>query len=238
MSRQAEGPVGESALILRLPGAAAHSQFRRERLVAKLSTAVPGLTGFHSRFLHFVHVSGPLPAAERERLGQLLGEVVEPDWPAADPGLVVVPRLGTISPWSSKATDIARVCEFTAVRRIERGVEFRLQVPESAFKAHREAIAAALHDRMIETVLEAPEAAAALFASHQPGSLTFIPVLAHGRQALVEANTRMGLALSEDEIDYLQVAYTGLGRDPTDAEIMMFAQANSEHCRHKIFNAD
>ncbi|MFZ8963885.1 MAG: phosphoribosylformylglycinamidine synthase [Steroidobacteraceae bacterium] len=238
MSRQAEGPVGESALILRLPGTAAHSQFRRERLVAKLSTAVPGLTGFHSRFLHFVHVSGPLPAAERERLGQLLGEVVEPDWPAADPGLVVVPRLGTISPWSSKATDIARVCEFTAVRRIERGVEFRLQVPESAFKAHREAIAAALHDRMIETVLEAPEAAAALFASHQPGSLTFIPLLAHGRQALVEANTRMGLALSEDEIDYLQVAYTGLGRDPTDAEIMMFAQANSEHCRHKIFNAD
>lgn len=238
MSREAERPVGKGAMILCLPGAPAHSRFRRDRLLAPLSAAVPGLEGFRSRFLHFVHISQPLSTAERERLGQLLGEYAEPDWPSADPCLVVVPRLGTISPWSSKATDIARVCEFTAVLRIERGVEFRLQAPVAAFSAHRQAIAGALHDRMTETVLPDPEAAALLFTSHRPGPLTLIALKAQGKQALVEANARMGLALSEDEVDYLHAAYTSLDRDPTDAEIMMFAQANSEHCRHKIFNAD
>src|SRR5213078_4876601 len=139
---------------------------------------------------------------------------------------LVVPRLGTVSPWSSKATDIARNCGLARVRRIERGTAYYVD-------SSRPEIAALLHDRMTETVLESFEDAARLFEHVAPRPLQLVPVA-----ELAQANVRLGLALSEDELGYLEQAYRRLGRDPTDAELTMFAQANSEHCRHKIFNAD
>ncbi len=152
----------------------------------------------------------------------------EPPADAKGDHFLVAPRLGTISPWSSKATDIARNCGLAGVRRIERGT---LYVVDGA--GPRSEIATLLHDRMTETVLAAPEEADALFRHVAPRPLASVP-----RAALAEANARLGLALSQDEIDYLRAAYDAMARDPTDAELTMFAQANSEHCRHKIFNAD
>ncbi|MFP4076000.1 MAG: phosphoribosylformylglycinamidine synthase, partial [Halochromatium sp.] len=154
--------------------------------------------------------------------------------------LLVVPRPGTISPWSSKATDIARHCGLDAVRRLERGTAYRLQ-PISANRLDETArarAAALLHDRMTEVVLRDPAAAERLFTQAEPRALTRVALLTGGRDALVRANAELGLALSADEIDYLAERFIALGRDPTDVELMMFAQANSEHCRHKIFNAD
>ena len=153
--------------------------------------------------------------------------------------LLVVPRFGTVSPWSSKATDIAHVCGLGAVTRIERGVAYYIVSSQPLSQADHAAIAAVIHDRMTENVLDSIDAAAGLFAHHAPQPLATVPVLAQGRAALERANAELGLALSEDEIDYLVAAFTEqLRRDPSDVELMMFAQANSEHCRHKIFNAD
>jgi len=149
--------------------------------------------------------------------------------------LLVVPRLGTQSPWSSKATDIARHCGLAEVERIERGIAYRIE-PLPA--ATREAVAAVLHDRMTQSVLADLEAARALFAHHTARPLATVPVTRDGAAALLAADRELGLALSADEVDYLVKAFAAMGRDPTDAELMMFAQANSEHCRHKIFNAD
>ncbi len=149
-----------------------------------------------------------------------------------------MPRPGTISPWSSKATDIAHVCGLGAVLRIERGVEYSIGIDGRPDEAALHALAAPLHDRMTEAVLLDARQAAELFATHAPRPLAHIPLSTRGRDALVEADRALGLALSADEIDYLVAAYERLARDPTDVEIMMFAQANSEHCRHKIFNAD
>src|SRR5690606_7759111 len=143
-------------------------------------------------------------------------------------------RPGTISPWSSKATDIAHNCGLAKVRRLERGIAYTLV---SGKPVDRRAVAALLHDRMTEAVLESPESARLLFATAEPGPLHSIDVLRGGRAALESANREMGLALAEDEIDYLLRSFLELGRNPNDVELMMFAQANSEHCRHKIFNA-
>src|SRR5690606_33121387 len=156
---------------------------------------------------------------------------------------LVTPRLGTISPWASKATDIARHCGLPQVRRIERGVRYTV-VPERRLLGSRAldadqlaAVAACVHDRMTETVVADDFDGQALFAQLDGQPVQAVPVLAEGRTALQDCNTRLGLALSDDEIDYLLRAYRDLGRDPSDVELMMFAQANSEHCRHKIFNA-
>ena len=174
-----------------------------------------------------------------------LAELLQPGTlaPAVDAHLtpascrVVVPRLGTISPWASKATDIARNCGFDAVNRIERGTIYAIEGLEHITSADAAAVDAALHDRMVETVLSNPQEAVRLFAAASAPSFTTVPILAGGRDALASANVSLGLALAPDEIDYLVTAFTELGRDPSDVELMMFAQANSEHCRHKIFNA-
>ena len=153
--------------------------------------------------------------------------------------LLVVPRFGTVSPWSTKATDIAHVCGLRTVQRIERGVAYFLDGSRPLTAAERGHAAAQIHDRMTESVLDTLEAAVGLFQHAAPQPLATVPVLAAGRAALEQANKNLGLALSEDEIDYLVDAFQRqLRRDPTDVELMMFAQANSEHCRHKIFNAD
>ncbi|SMB24517.1 phosphoribosylformyl-glycineamide synthetase [Sterolibacterium denitrificans] len=219
--------------ILKLRGAAAFTASRLARLTEQLQGAVGSLGRLSAEHWYFVELAAPLSAAEIERLGQLLGAPARSDALPAGQLLLVTPRLGTISPWSSKATDIARQCGFAQVRRIERGTAFHADVPAS----QRAALLPLLHDRMTESVLAQFDEAEALFRQLPPQPLTTVALLDRGRQALVAANAELGLALSEDEIDYLAENFTRLGRNPTDVELMMFAQANSEHCRHKIFNA-
>jgi len=216
--------------ILKLRGARALSEFRLAKLLPSLQQAFPGALRVAAEYWHFVEADAEPDAAGRGLLERLLDYGVPPE-PAA-PGaslFLVVPRLGTLSPWSSKATDIAHACGLDWVRRVERGIAYRV---EGRGAAPRAALAARLHDRMTETVLDALDGAAQLFRHVPPRPLAQVPLA-----RLAQANRELGLALSEDEIDYLRAAYARLGRDPTDAELTMFAQANSEHCRHKIFNA-
>ncbi len=222
------------AEILKLRGSPALSAFRLEKLHARLGAIAPGARIVGAEFWHFVETTHALDARERAVLDQLLtyGEARLPQAPAGELFLVV-PRIGTISPWSSKATDIARQCGLPAVLRIERGIAYCVE----GGRGKRDALAALLHDRMTETVLDAVDAAEQLFRHVEPRPLASVDVLGRGRAALEEANRGMGLALSPDEIDYLLANFRAAGRNPTDAELTMFAQANSEHCRHKIFNA-
>jgi phosphoribosylformylglycinamidine synthase len=209
-------------------GKAALSDFRIEKTLSALKAAQPSITELHTRYVYFVNLSQPLQEDERVVLDALLGAV--PDTGAAGE-ILVVPRPGTVSPWSSKATDIVHLCGLGKVRRVERGVAWRIHGGDPG-----PAGLALIHDRMTQVVLPGLDAAGSLFEAGAPRPLRTVS-LATGRPALAEANTAMGLALSEDEIDYLLEAFTALDRDPTDVELMMFAQANSEHCRHKIFNA-
>jgi len=225
--------------LLELPGQTALSDFRLKKLTERLSRLDDHVRDVSARYVYFVELSAPLSTAERERLDALLlsGE------PKGELGRgavtrYVVPRPGTISPWSSKATDIARACELDAVKRIERGIVYGIVFTRGATPDAIDALAGELHDRMTETVLENGSAAARLFEAHAPEPLRTIALGDDGLAALTAANVELGLALSADEIDYLVRSYAELGRDPTDAELMMFAQANSEHCRHKIFNAE
>ncbi|AJD47242.1 phosphoribosylformylglycinamidine synthase [Isoalcanivorax pacificus W11-5] len=218
--------------MLILPGSPALSAFRQEKLLQSL----PGVTALGARFVHFVDTDGELPARARDVLGKLLsyGPNTAVEMPEGTL-FVVVPRPGTISPWSSKATDICHNAGLTQVRRVERGIEYRLAFASG--EVDDTAIRAALHDRMTQAVLADLNDAARLFARQAPAPLSRIDILGGGRGALERANSDLGLALAEDEIDYLMTQFTRLERNPTDAELMMFAQANSEHCRHKIFNA-
>jgi phosphoribosylformylglycinamidine synthase len=221
------------ATILHLRGRPALSAFRLHRLQHALSAS--GTAGLAAEYWHFVEVRRPLSSDEQTRLDRLLG--YGPQRGMGQPAgavRLVVPRFGTISPWSSKATDIARNCGLDAVSRIERGTAYYVQ----GQPIDDASLLPLLHDRMTETVLASFAAADALFDHVPPRPQAGVPVLAGGRGALERANTHMGLALSDDEIDYLAENFIRLGRDPTDVELMMFAQANSEHCRHKIFNAD
>jgi phosphoribosylformylglycinamidine synthase len=229
--------------MIQLPGAPALSAFRIAKLLDRLTALEPSVTGLDARFIHFIDVDRALAVAEREILERLLtyGPRIEAAT-GSQPGelLLVVPREGTISPWSSKATDIAHVCGLESIRRIERGVAYRVLASKPLGRERLTALAPALFDRMTEMVLLEPEQARRLFGHQQPRPFARVLLtdgLADGRAALERANSELGLALSADEIDYLLTNFRRLGRDPTDVELMMFAQANSEHCRHKIFNA-
>src|SRR5690606_37106140 len=224
----------EAVVILQLPGGPAHSEFRLAKLLTRLREAVPAVRGVHSRHVHLADcVREPDPQG-LQQLGALLAYGPRHDG-SVPPGvrLLVVPRPGTVSPWSSKATDIALVCGLDWLRRVERGVYFFIESGEPLPAAALDALAALLHDRMTEAVID-PQAVGALFAAGTPRPLRHIGA---SLEALTAANSELGLALSGDEIQYLHENFTRLGRDPTDVELMMFAQANSEHCRHKIFNA-
>ncbi|WP_417786625.1 phosphoribosylformylglycinamidine synthase [Stutzerimonas xanthomarina] len=221
-------------LILR--GAPALSAFRHGKLLAQLTDKVPAVRGLYAEFAHFAEVSGTLGADEQQVLARLLK--YGPSVPVQEPAgrlFLVIPRFGTISPWSSKASDIARNCGLDKIQRLERGIAYYVEGELS--DADASLVSAVLHDRMTQLVLEQFEGAADLFSHAQPKPLRAIDVLGGGRTALEQANVELGLALAEDEIDYLVTSFNGLGRNPHDIELMMFAQANSEHCRHKIFNA-
>ncbi len=227
--------------ILRLRGRNALSAFRHRKLSQSVTAAVPRISGIQAEFWHFVQLARALTGAEAQRLERILtygpaAAAVE----ARGRLLLVTPRTGTLSPWSSKATDIARHCGLDAVSRIERGVAYWIQTGDGAAlsSSERAALAPLMHDRMTETMLDSFEDAARLFGHFQPRPLATVDVVGGGAAALERANREMGLALSDDEIDYLAQQFTRMARNPTDVELMMFAQANSEHCRHKIFNAD
>ena len=223
--------------MLVLPGPSAHSRFRLQKLLAALQALDPAVRAVHARFQHFVDVARPLAPAESAVLAKLLEYGTEPGREAPGQAVVVIPRPGTISPWASKATDIAHVCGLAAVHRIERGTLYSIEAEHALTPAELRHLATALHDRMTEAVCLDLAEAGALFATHAPRALATVTLGGDARRALQDADARLGLALSPDEIEYLADAYRTSGRDPTDVELMMFAQANSEHCRHKIFNA-
>ena len=226
-----------------LAGGNALSSFRAQQLQPALEAIHPKISGIAARFVHLVATDAAPTPTEQERLAALLTYGDPYAGPEDGAVLIVTPRLGTLSPWASKATDIARNCGI-AIRRVERITEYRISLKSGLLGKTPELtaeqlgqVAALLHDRMTESVVADRSAAAALFTELQPAPMEHVDVLAGGRAALEAANTRFGLALADDEIDYLVTAFTGLARNPTDVELMMFAQANSEHCRHKIFNA-
>src|SRR5450830_1748390 len=231
--------------MLILPGSNALSAFRTTNLLNRLQEVDANIVAVTARYQHFVDVSAALHDSEIDRLRALL--VYGESFNASEEGetFVVIPRLGTISPWASKATEIALNCGMPQIRRIERGISYFVQMKTGFLggakelkKEQRDAVAALLHDRMTEIVLANTNEAQALFSTLEAKPLAFVDILAGGKNALLDANTELGLALSEDEIDYLVDAFSTVKRNPTDVELMMFAQANSEHCRHKIFNAE
>ena len=223
--------------MLTLRGSNALSDFRIQKLKQQIEHAGISIGGIHAEYVHFVESAQELNTTDQETLSKLL--TYGPKQPkqsvnanSSSESLVVVPRFGTISPWSSKATDIAKNAGLMSVERVERGIEFVVSDCSDI-----ERLKPLLHDRMIETILGDIDAANGLFRHDEPKPLTTVPILAEGKAALESANTNLGLALADDEIEYLVSAFCELDRDPTDVELMMFAQANSEHCRHKIFNA-
>ena len=223
-----------------LRGSPALSEFRVNKLLELCHELNLPVTGIYAEFAHFADEKSDLDQSEIAKLEKLLtyGPRIEEHEPK---GLLLLstPRPGTISPWSSKSTDIARNCGLVNIARLERGTAYYVETSETLSELQLVELKAILHDRMMEVVFTDFESAAALFTVAEPAPYAEVDLLVGGRKALENANVTLGLALAEDEIDYLLESFTEkLGRNPTDIELMMFAQANSEHCRHKIFNAD
>lgn len=228
-------------MIKQLFGPVALSPFRTQILLQRCQAICPKITNISVRFVHFIELRHELNNEEETTVERLLQ--YGPDWSVKSltgASYFVVPRFGTISPWSSKATDIAQNCGLTAIKRIERGKYFEIEYSSSSFTDHQQqALQSLFYDPLTEVILfgDNPDFSP-LFAHHEADPLQMINVLQEGRDALVAVNQKLGLALSADEMDYLLESYQQLQRNPTDVELMMFAQANSEHCRHKIFNAN
>ncbi|NQZ24252.1 MAG: phosphoribosylformylglycinamidine synthase [Colwellia sp.] len=225
-----------------LRGAPALSDFRVKKLLAQCAELQLPVTDIYAEFTHFAHISSDLNNEEFQVLQQLLkyGPTIEEHEPVGQL-ILVTPRPGTISPWSSKSTDIAHNCGLAKVSRLERGIAYyiTLSKADSELSAEQQVqLNNLISDRMMEAVFTEMAQATSLFATAEPGKLTVIDIENGGKNALVQANIELGLALAEDEVNYLFENFTKLGRNPHDIELYMFAQANSEHCRHKIFNAD
>ncbi|MDE2139784.1 MAG: phosphoribosylformylglycinamidine synthase [Gammaproteobacteria bacterium] len=226
--------------MLQFRGGPALSEFRLQKLLVNLRTYLPALSALTAEFHYFIDVSRALDAKDERLLHALLAEGLArtAEIPPGSP-LVCVPRFGTVSPWSSKATDIAHNCGLNQVRRIERGMAFYLQHTGAVLPPRElEQAAHLLHDRMTQTLVMRLDEAEGLFHAAAPAGLKSVDILTGGRRALEKANKESGFALSDDELDYLVENFRKLKRNPTDAELMMFAQVNSEHCRHKIFRGE
>ncbi|NMM41197.1 phosphoribosylformylglycinamidine synthase [Pseudoalteromonas arctica] len=222
-------------LILR--GAPALSDFRVQKILARCQQAQLPVTNVYAEYAHFADLTAQLSSDEQIKLEKLLtyGPTIAEHTPAGTL-VLVTPRPGTISPWASKATDIAHNCSLTQVHRVERGIAYYVEGDLNAEQLNQ--VAALLHDRMTEATHSAMDDAATLFRNDTPNQMSSVDILDGGREALATANVEQGFALADDEIDYLVENFQKLGRNPNDIELFMFAQANSEHCRHKIFNAD
>lgn len=227
-------------MLLTLRGCTALSGFRKDKRLASVKQLAPAVNSLQTAYVHFVHLREQLTEDETACLHNLLDYGQSGQENPEGHLLLVTPRSGTISPWSSKATDIAHNCGLKKVIRMERGTAWHLMAVQGQTLSNDqiEKIKPVIHDRMTETVLADFDQAASLFAKTQPAPMLNIDIMTHGKDALIGANQSMGLALSEAEIDYLLENFRKLARNPTDVELMMFAQANSEHCRHKIFNAE
>ncbi len=226
---------------LSLRGSPALSQFRLDKLYAALKLSVPSILHIYAEFVHFAFCEQALNETDKNTLTQILtyGPKTQTESPRGELFLVI-PRIGTISPWASRATDIANNCGLKNVLRIERGIVYYVTTKngQALSETEKAAFRAVIHDRMTEAVVYALQDAEKLYHHADPKPLNSIDIIQGGKAALEAANDDMGLALSPDEVDYLLDNYNKMGRNPTDVELMMFAQANSEHCRHKIFNAD
>ena len=221
-----------------LSGAPSLSAFRREKLLTKLRESDASIQSVCAEYVHFAEINKPLTSAETTTLQALL--TYGPSEQEVDTGgqlILVAPRPGTISPWSSKATDIAHNCGLKTVVRLERGTAYYIEASAPLSQQQLLLVGELLSDRMVESVFEELSQASALFSHDLPTPLSLVDVVSGGQTALKTANVSLGLALADDEIDYLVANFIDLQRNPSDAELMMFAQANSEHCRHKIFNA-
>ncbi|CAM2967770.1 phosphoribosylformylglycinamidine synthase [Moritella viscosa] len=220
-------------------GAPALSEFRTNKLVERCNDVGLSDITIYAEYIHFADVTAPLSDNERSVLEKLLtyGPRIAEHAPEGTL-LLVTPRPGTISPWSSKSTDIAINCSLSKIKRLERGIAYYISSSTPLTPTQLQTAASLVHDRMMEVVFDCLDAAEQLFVQAQARPLKSVDILEGGREALVDANVKLGLALAEDEIDYLIASFTQLNRNPNDIELMMFAQANSEHCRHKIFNAD
>ncbi|GLO60126.1 phosphoribosylformylglycinamidine synthase [Vibrio sp. MACH09] len=222
-----------------LRGSPALSEFRVNKLIELCQEQGLPVTDLYAEFVHFADLSEDLHQSELEKLEKLLtyGPTIKEHKPQGTL-ILVTPRPGTISPWSSKSTDIAHNCGLNKVKRLERGCAYYIVTSAPLSPQQNSVVESLIHDRMMESVFSSLEMAQQLFSVSQPAPVVEVDVLAGGRNALERANTELGLALADDEIDYLVDSFKGLKRNPNDIELMMFAQANSEHCRHKIFNAD
>ncbi|MFC0322718.1 phosphoribosylformylglycinamidine synthase [Gallibacterium melopsittaci] len=231
-------------MMLIFRGATALSDFRLSRLSSQLAEQQILLRNCETHYLYFVEVKKPLNPEQIDHLNQLFEANAVMSFPVTQAtesflqGQIVIPRIGTISPWSSKATDIIHSCGLSDVVRAERGILYHCEFDTVLTAAQQDQFVKLIHDRMMEEVVEDYDRLVEIFAQQDPKPLKTVDLLVGGRAALEQANVELGLALASDEIDYLVEQFTLLGRNPTDVELYMFAQANSEHCRHKIFNAD
>jgi phosphoribosylformylglycinamidine synthase len=229
--------MSNAATVLRLAGPVAETEFRRRKLTEQLRARCPAVTSVSVRFVHLVHVTRELGRGEQELLTALLDYGSAADAATSSQEIMIVPRIGTISPWASKATDIARICSLP-VHRLERGRLYSVSAREQLDDATLSELAPLLHDRMMETVVLDAMPPEELFDEHEPRPMTSVDLSRDAAAALAAANRELGLALSDDEIVYLVEQFGAMAKNPSDMELMMFAQANSEHCRHKVFNAD
>jgi phosphoribosylformylglycinamidine synthase len=226
-------------------GASALSLFNNSKLLKVLQSKISGIDAIDARYVHLLDTTQALTEDQIKIVGSLLsyGTAYSHSVIAADPAVditlerVVTPRPGTISPWSSKATDIIHNCGLTSVKRVERAIQFKISLTTALSSTQLLQLDSLLHDRMTQAMMADTAGAAILFKTAQPKPVLSVDIIGNGREALAEANSALGLALADDEIDYLVDSFTVLKRNPNDVELMMFAQANSEHCRHKIFNA-
>jgi phosphoribosylformylglycinamidine synthase len=227
--------------MLSLRGSAALSPFRLDKILAALKSTAPRITHLYAEFWHFAWADVELTSSQQDTLQKILtyGPQMASETPSGELFLVI-PRPGTISPWSSRATDIAHHCGLKGIQRLERGVAYyaATSIGSPLMEAEKQVLKPLIHDRMTEAVFSSLADAERLYHKAEPAPFASVDILAKGRDALMQANSELGLALSVDEIDYLVENFTRIGRNPTDVELTMFAQANSEHCRHKIFNAD
>lgn len=223
-----------------LRGSSALSDYKLDKLILSLRQAQVEIASISTAFVHLVDCAQALTDSQKDILGKILsyGPV---DTAHEDQGelFLVVPRIGTISPWATKATDIAHNCGLTNIHRIERGIAYYIKSQSGAAftQEERRVIGSLIHDRMMQVVLSSFDDAKSLFAEQTPAPFKVVPLTTGGKAALEKANVELGLALSSDEMEYLLDSFKNLGRDPSDIELYMFAQMNSEHCRHKVFNA-
>ncbi len=221
-------------------GSRVFSPFSHARLLDQLKSCQSTITDFHASYYHFIDFEQTLDALQANRLQLLLqyGEQ-SPIHSNQANEVWVIPRIGTISPWSSKATEIIQRCGLNAIRRVERGICYHIEcVGGQTLDLQQESeMTSLLYDRMTQSLVSQNDLDQAFHYS-KPAPLVVIPVLTKGLDALLQVNQKLGLGLSQQEIEYLLESYLALDRNPTDAELVMFAQVNSEHCRHKIFNAD